>query len=259
MNRLLVLIPLCLSSTALAGSMQLRHQGRLLDASGAPINGTHSVAFTVLDGANTSLFTETYATLAVTDGYYAVDLGSSAALDTSVFLAHGATSLRIAVDGVTVGTNALGGYPATVAHTTVVDAKLDALQELIAPTTCPADMTLVNPAGSESAFCIDNVRSGGAQYQPAQQACGALGRHVCTQVQWYDAATTIGPAGWCGAGSEWTSTIGRRGNSNGDLRLNVGSSADCQDYLWSWTGFGGNVSPALPYHCCTGAVSASFR
>ncbi|MFT6142815.1 MAG: hypothetical protein ACJATT_003331 [Myxococcota bacterium] len=240
--------------------MQLTHQGRLLDSSGEPINGERAVTFTILDGADGSLFTETYSALSLAGGYYAVELGAMSNLDTSVFLDHGATHLRIEVDGVSVGVTAMGGYPAVVAHQITVDDRLDAFIEHFVPTSCPSDMTMVN-TGTQRAFCVEPTRRLGAlYYQDAEAVCASDGRNLCTQTQWFQGATQAGGTGFCGLGSwEWLGTLGERGAADGDLHLIAGSVTDCKNYTWGWTGFGNNQSGPNAYRCCLGQSSAQFR
>lgn len=246
-------------SLAFAGSMQLRHQGRLLDSTGEPISGTHAVTFDVIDGAGGVLFTESYGTLELASGYYAVDLGSSANLDTSVFLDHGATSLRISVDGESLGTSALGGYPATVAYQASIDARLSALSSTLAPTSCPTGMTMVNPPGSEQAFCIEPTRRSGTTYWPtADAACAAEGKHLCTLREWFQASSQLGSSGFCGHGSwEWVADLAE--HSGGGLRYIVGNPADCRHHNWGWAGYNNNQSGPYAYRCCQGAATMGLR
>ena len=248
------------SSQAVAGSMQLQHQGRVLDAVGAPITGTRTVVFTIQDGADNTLFSETYAGLALTDGYYAVNLGSVNNLDSDVFLQHGATSLQITIDGVVLADSPLGGYPAVIAHQSVGDSRVDDLMELLAPSSCPSGMSLVNPAGSERAFCAETGQRGPSYYKEAQKACGDVGRHVCTEQEYYEASQALGPSGWCGSSQwHWTGTMGERGAADGDLHLIIGYYADCRRTDWGWSGFSGNQSGPYWYRCCSGGLSALFR
>ncbi len=248
------------SSQALAGSMQLQHQGRVLDSIGTPISGSQSVVFTIVDGGDNTLFTETYVGLELVDGYYAVSLGSVNNLDTSVFLDSGATSLKIDIGGSILADTPLGGYPAVVAHQATVDSRLDALADLFAPSSCPSNMSLVNPAGSERAFCADNSQRPTSHYKEAQKACADEGRHVCTEQQYYEASQALGPSGWCGGNTwRWTGTMGERGAADGDLHLIIAYHSDCRRTDWGWTGFNNNQSGPYAYRCCTGGISSSFR
>lgn len=257
--RIGLLFGLLVSSNAFAGSMQLTHQGRILDGSGQPIEGERNVTFTVLDGSDGSLFTETYSALTLTGGYYSVELGAVSNLDTSVFLDHGATHLRIDVDGVSVGTTAMGGYPAVVAHQSTADASVLALLEHLVPSSCPSGMTMVN-AGTQRAFCVEPTRRSALRYQEAEAVCASEGRNLCTQTQWYQAATQAGGTGFCGQNSwEWLGTMGERGSGDGDLHLIAGNYSDCKRYDWGWTGFSNNQSGPYAYRCCLGQSSAQFR
>ena len=108
--------------------MQLNQQGRLLDGSGEPINATSTLTFSIQDGSGNERFVESFLSVSVVDGYYAVLLGSGGALDTAVFLDHGSMSLEIAVDGVIVGTSPLGGYPVVVAQQSLLATEATVLQ-----------------------------------------------------------------------------------------------------------------------------------
>ncbi len=251
---------LLLSSNAFAGSMQLTHQGRVLDSSGEPISGERAVTFTILNGADGTLFTESYPSLDLASGYYAVELGAVSNLDTSVFLDHGATRLLIEIDGVSVGITAMGGYPAVIAHQATADARMDAFLEHFVPTSCPTGMTMVN-SGTQRAFCVEPTRRPGTHsYQDAEAVCASEGRNLCTQTQWFQGATQAGGTGFCGQGSwEWLGTMGERGSSDGDLHLIAGVYADCKRYDWGWTGWNNNQSGPYAYRCCTGQSSAQFR
>ena len=254
-----LLLGLLLSSNAFAGSMQLTHQGRVLDTVGAPIEGEHAVTFTILDGTDDSLFVESYPALTLENGYYSVELGAIANLDSSVFLDHGATRLRIEVDGVSVGTTAMGGYPAVIAQQSVIDSRLEAFLEHFVPTSCPSGMTMVN-AGTQRSFCVESTVRGVSTYQDAEAQCASEGRNLCTQTQWYQAAVQAGGTGYCGDSTwEWVGTLGERGAADGDLHLIVGFHADCKNYNWGWTGWVGNLSGPYGYRCCIGQSSAQFR
>ena len=64
----------------------MTQQGRLLDATGAPINGELSFVFSIYDAANEGavLWTET-TNVTLSDGFFTVQLGSATALDPAVF------------------------------------------------------------------------------------------------------------------------------------------------------------------------------
>jgi len=70
------LILLC-PAAALAVPMTLSHQGRLLDSSGAPLDGSHDLEFQIFDAASSgSEIWGEVQTLNLTNGYYSAQLGS---------------------------------------------------------------------------------------------------------------------------------------------------------------------------------------
>ncbi len=92
---LLLLAPL----TASAVPTTLHHQGRLFDAVGAPLDGTHSLAFALYDvnSGGTAAWSETQ-DVDFTDGYFDATLGSTSAVDGDL-LDGSSMWLGIAVDG----------------------------------------------------------------------------------------------------------------------------------------------------------------
>ncbi len=74
-------LALFLSSTAAAADIELAHQGRLLDATGNPYNGTHTITLRLLDDSTADtpsaveLHSEAFTGITLSDGYYAVVLG----------------------------------------------------------------------------------------------------------------------------------------------------------------------------------------
>ncbi len=137
MSRLLVCVAASIAilpALSAAAPMQLNQQGRLLDASGQALNITTMLTFRIQDGSGTPQFTESFADVTLTDGYYAVILGvGTLSLDTSVFLDHGAMALDVQVGGVSIGTSPLGGYPVVVAQQSLL-AKEATVQQLVANT-----------------------------------------------------------------------------------------------------------------------------
>ena len=115
MNRALIAAALLAATPAFASPMQLLHQGRVLSPAGDGISGTHDLTVRILDGADTAQFTEVFSAIPLQDGYFALDLGASTPLDSSVFLDHGAMFLEIQVDGVSLSTSPMGGYPLMLA------------------------------------------------------------------------------------------------------------------------------------------------
>lgn len=97
--RTLAAAALLLSPQAFAAPTTVSHQGRLLDATGAPLSGLTSVNFNLYDGpvAGTSLWDETQ-TIDLDNGFYAVGLGSVSTLDDGVF-DGGDLWLSLTVDG----------------------------------------------------------------------------------------------------------------------------------------------------------------
>jgi hypothetical protein len=78
--------------------LKINHQGRLFDASMAPVSGSHTMTFAVYSSASggTPLWTESQS-LTFDDGYYATTLGSQTSFDRTLF--SGATMyLAITVD-----------------------------------------------------------------------------------------------------------------------------------------------------------------
>ena len=105
MKRSLILITfaaiMLFSTIALADVPEMiNYQGRLTDTGGDPVNGTVSITFTIYDDSTggTAWWTETHATVQVTDGLFNVILGSTEPLVDTVF-ADPERYLGIAVDG----------------------------------------------------------------------------------------------------------------------------------------------------------------
>ncbi len=77
----------------------INYQGRLTNAAKIPLTGTYSMTFTVYDalsGGN-SLWTETNASVVVSNGIYSVQLGSVETISESVFSAGDSTYLEVKV------------------------------------------------------------------------------------------------------------------------------------------------------------------
>lgn len=89
-------------SVAHAAPVQLAHQLRVVDATGAPVNGAHQVSVELFAAATggSAVFSESFA-VQLDGGYAAVLLGSGVALD-SADLA-GARWVQTSVDGVAMG------------------------------------------------------------------------------------------------------------------------------------------------------------
>ncbi len=86
--RLTTSLALLLScSVASAVPLEFTHQGRLMDTSGVPITGDHSIEFRIYDdpATGTLLWSETHATTSFDGGYYAAELGTITTLDAATF------------------------------------------------------------------------------------------------------------------------------------------------------------------------------
>lgn len=106
---------LLLPAAALAAPTSLPYQGRLFDADGAALSGTHTLALTLHDTeTGPAAFTQTFSGLPVQDGYFSLVLDvadGGAALDSDL-LADGATWLGVSVDGAALGPlTPLGAVP----------------------------------------------------------------------------------------------------------------------------------------------------
>ncbi len=105
MPRLAVFALLFASSAALAVPTELSHQGRLFDSNGDALIGAQDLTFALYDTdtGGTAVWSETLTGVAFDEGYFAVTLGQTDALDDSVFL--GGTMYL----GITVGTGTEAG------------------------------------------------------------------------------------------------------------------------------------------------------
>jgi hypothetical protein len=95
--RTLLFVVYCGVGTASAAPLTLSHQGRLLDVTGAPIQGTHSVNLALYDGAANNLWSDDFDGVSFQDGYFSVVLGSGAVLQQEVF-ARDTVLLGMALD-----------------------------------------------------------------------------------------------------------------------------------------------------------------
>jgi hypothetical protein len=102
-TRITVLIALAIllcSSVAFAVPTKLSQQGRLIDGDGAPLTGSHSLAFTLHDAetAGNEVWNEEHS-VEFEEGYYSIVLGTVAALEDLLF-AGSTVWLQLSVDGV---------------------------------------------------------------------------------------------------------------------------------------------------------------
>ena len=130
---LLALIP----ALAAAAPSTLSHQGRLLDSTGAPLDGNDSVTFTLYDAASggNTVHTETQS-VPFDNGFYSVILGDSTALDTTK-IDDNTLYLGIAVSG---GAELsprlqLGVVPHAIVAESVIGGTVDASSVAIDGTT----------------------------------------------------------------------------------------------------------------------------
>jgi hypothetical protein len=89
-----------LLALAHAAPTTIVHQGRLLDAAGAPVNGQVAVTFTLERSNTTTPWTETH-TLQAADGYYTVVLGNSQPFSPALLDADPDLDLLVTVGGTT--------------------------------------------------------------------------------------------------------------------------------------------------------------
>lgn len=77
------LVGLVITTSAWASSPTVAHQGRVVDATGAPLNGAYDFTFRMYDSGGADLWSEEHTSVSVEDGFYSVSLGQSVALDTA--------------------------------------------------------------------------------------------------------------------------------------------------------------------------------
>ncbi|MCA9668581.1 MAG: collagen-like protein [Myxococcales bacterium] len=77
---------MALAAPALAVPTKVAYTGRLLDG-GQPVNATLAITFEIFDAATggTSVWSESHASVSISDGVFTVDLGGATALDSTVF------------------------------------------------------------------------------------------------------------------------------------------------------------------------------
>ena len=101
MRRLLPLLLLTASISALAVPRQLNHQGRLHDSAGAPLTGSHDLTFTLYDASSggNALWSETQA-LDFDAGYFSTTLGADTnnGLTDALFMDNDSLYLGLTVD-----------------------------------------------------------------------------------------------------------------------------------------------------------------
>lgn len=132
---------------------------------------------------------------------------------------------------------------------------IDDIREELIPSDCPSDMALGGEAGSESAFCIEIDERPSTSYYSAVKTCAALGRHVCTQNQFWVGTAMAGVNGMCN-NWEWVGDWDDA-NTSGHLQVIIGGNG-CTVQSWAWAGQHNNGNGNQPYRCCKGGISAIF-
>ena len=87
-----ICVLMLLAATAVAGvPLLLSHQGRLLDASDQPINGTLTITFSIYDvpTAGSPLWTEDHPGVVVTNGLFTAELGTTVPLSADILTGSG--------------------------------------------------------------------------------------------------------------------------------------------------------------------------
>ncbi len=103
--RLLPVLALLCSGTAVAGDSYFTHQGRLLDPVGAPLESSHSITLHMYEAATggTARWSQTTNAVAFSGGYFAVPVtgadDSGVDLDSVPYMITGPVWLAIAIDG----------------------------------------------------------------------------------------------------------------------------------------------------------------
>jgi len=140
------------TAVSLATPIEFVHQGRLLDADGAPQNGALDMQV-VLTGSEGPVHTESFDDVAVTDGFYAITLGSGVTLDSEVFLDPPLTLT------LTVGNTTLPPSPfVSVGHAGAADVT-DRVQVVDGPLAAPCAQGQIRWDRSVSALrvCVDGA------------------------------------------------------------------------------------------------------
>ena len=93
LSRIFLFAFVCASfaSHAVAVPLVLSHQGRLLDASDAPMNGVFTIVYSIHDAevGGTQLWMEDHVGVGVTDGLFSVQVGSTVPLTSDILTGHG--------------------------------------------------------------------------------------------------------------------------------------------------------------------------
>ena len=87
---------------AYGAPVQLGQQGRVIDATGTAVSGTHKLTLTLQDAEGASLYSEDFTDTALQSGFYSVVLGSGGGLDSAI-LAEPSVYVAVAIDDETLG------------------------------------------------------------------------------------------------------------------------------------------------------------
>jgi len=97
-----VLGMLCLPGLATSAPLTFQHSGRLLDTTGGPLSGVHTLGVTLYDSGGTAVWQQAYAGQDLQQGYYAVVLGTDATgrtLEQATAGASAAVEVGLTIDG----------------------------------------------------------------------------------------------------------------------------------------------------------------
>ncbi len=85
--RVLSLLLLTIATPSLAVPLEINHQGRLHDALGVPLDGSHDLTVRIYDTATggSAAWTEQHTGVALDNGYYTLQVGAVSALDDTLF------------------------------------------------------------------------------------------------------------------------------------------------------------------------------
>ena len=109
-------------ATAQAADVQVTHTGRLLDSVGAPVSGSEdlTVALYASDAAETPLWSDTFVEVDVEQGFFALQLGTGAALPSALFAENAQVWVDVSADGTSMGRQRLSASAASATAFAVV-------------------------------------------------------------------------------------------------------------------------------------------
>ncbi len=146
----LVLSLLAAPIAALAVPQTMQHQGRVFDALGAPLSGSHDLHVAIFDEptAGASLWSETQ-TLTFTDGYFSADLGSVTPMDNAAIFDDDSLWFEMSVDtGPPIGRLPLASVPFARRAGSLKGGVVDASEVLVNGTT------IIDSAGAVDATSL---------------------------------------------------------------------------------------------------------